>query len=81
MRKIRILNTFYDAGHAKYLAGGLYPVDEDTLRQVAKGNGEEVDVADEAEQASSPPAAVAPAAPEPAPAAPPAAVARKRAAT
>ncbi len=88
MRKILILNTFYDAGHAKYLAGQQYPVDEDTLRQVAKGNGQEIDVPEEAP--APPPAAKTPADPpaaEPAsPASPPAApppatAARKRAAS
>ena len=49
MKQIRILNTFFDAGHPKYLASVLYPITEDTLRQVAKGNGEEVDEPTEAE--------------------------------
>jgi hypothetical protein len=44
MKQVRIHNTFFDAGQPKYLAGELYPVTEDTLRQVARGNGEEVDV-------------------------------------
>lgn len=43
MKQIRILGTFYDAGRPKYLAGALYPITDDTLREVAKGNGEEVD--------------------------------------
>lgn len=43
MHQVRITNTVYDSGAAKYLAGQLYPVTEDTLRQVALRNGEEVD--------------------------------------
>lgn len=88
MRQIRITNTFYDAGLPKYLAGQLYPVDDDTLRQVAKGNGEEVDEPTEAElQAQAEAEAAAKAQAEQAPteaaaapaAATPTAAARKRA--
>lgn len=43
MRQVRITRTVYESGAAKYLAGQLYPADEDTLRQVALHNGEEVD--------------------------------------
>lgn len=49
MKQVRILNTFYDSGRPKYLAGQLYPITDDTLRQVAKGNGVEVDEPTEAE--------------------------------
>lgn len=52
MKQIRILSTFYDAGRPKYLAGALYPITDDTLREVAKGNGEEVDEPTEDELAA-----------------------------
>ncbi len=88
MLQIRITNTVYDSGAAKYLAGQLYPVTEDTLRQVALRNGEEVDeptedelaaaaaAAQQAAASTDAPPAAAPA-PTPAPAAP--TPARKRA--
>lgn len=43
MLQIKIHATVYDAGEPKYLAGALYPVSEDTKREVALGNGAEVD--------------------------------------
>lgn len=49
MQQIKITNTVYESGHPKYLGGQLYPVTEDTLRQVALHNGEEVDEPTEAE--------------------------------
>lgn len=52
MHQVRITNTVYDSGAAKYLAGQLYPVTEDTLRQVALRNGEEVDEPTEDELAA-----------------------------
>ena len=51
MQQIKITNTVYESGHPKYLGGQLYPVTEDTLRQVALNNGEEVDEPTEAELA------------------------------
>lgn len=87
MRQVRIIRTVYESGAAKYLAGQSYPATEDTLRQVALRNGDEVDVPTAADPAEAePPAqavAVSPEHPQDeakaaAPAAP--VVARKRAA-
>ena len=52
MHQVRITNTVYETGAAKYLAGQLYPVTEETLRQVALRNGEEVDEPTEDELAA-----------------------------
>jgi len=52
MHQVRITNTVYETGAAKYLAGQLYPVTEETLRQVALRNGEEVDEPTEDEMAA-----------------------------
>ena len=74
MKQIKILATVFDAGEPKYLAGVAYPANEDTKRQLALGNGEEVDAPAEAEEAPQPaatPEAQEPAA-EPQPAAAPA---------
>jgi len=89
MHQVRITNTVYETGAAKYLAGQLYPVTEDTLRQVALRNGEEVDEPTEdelaaaaaaaAQQAAASADAQPPAAPAPAPAPAAPTPARKRA--
>jgi len=93
MLQIRITNTVYESGDTKYLGGQLYPVTEDTQRQLALHNGEEVDeptedelaaaAAAEAEAAAQQAAASTDAPPASAPAPAPAAAAptpaRKRA--
>ena len=90
MHQVRITNTVYDSGSPKYLGGQLYPVTEDTQRQVALRNGQEVDeptddelaaveaaAKAQAEAAAQPAATGEAPAPAPAPAAP--TPARKRA--
>lgn len=64
MKQIKILATVFDAGEPKYLAGVAYPATDDTKRQLALGNGEEVDAPAEAEEAPQP--AATPEAQEPA---------------
>ena len=41
---IKFHRTFYEGGNAKYEAGKAYPVTEETMRQVALGHAEEVNV-------------------------------------
>lgn len=92
MRQVRITATVFESGDPVLLAGQLYPANDETLRQVAKGNGVEevVELASDESQSeaaalsastSAQQGAAVAAAPAPAPPPPLHAPARKRTST
>ena len=51
MKLVRIRDDWFESGALRYAGGALYPVSDDTKRQVELGNGYLVDAPDDADKA------------------------------